>query len=103
MKLLINEGFVDYYFVLLLMFVFKQKFDYIKGKISFKIWQCIYSLNKNTTIPRIIILLFHKIIKIMNFIFWGVGRGMRLMWLEEGMLHFELWTINYILAMWYTT
>lgn len=32
MKLLINEGFVDYYFVLLLMFVFKQKFDYIKGK-----------------------------------------------------------------------
>lgn len=38
MKLLINEGFVDYYFVLLLMFVFKQKFDYIKGKKSFKIW-----------------------------------------------------------------
>lgn len=32
MKLLINEGFGYYYFVLLLMFVFKQKFDYIKGK-----------------------------------------------------------------------
>lgn len=53
MKLLINEGFVDYYFVLLLMFVFKQKFDYIKGKNPLKYDNVFIHLIKTQPFPEL--------------------------------------------------